>query len=182
MGLTKTKLFYYFHLNSLDKHAEPVSLGITSSNGKYFYAEFSDTPFSGRDTNLILQGLEEGKPVVLGDYTQIRADKKGVRLALLNWLTQFDYVEFWGDCIWYDGMILDELLGGAFSLPDNVHHIFFDIATLFRARGIDADIDRDAFIDSPMNGGKYTSLNRSQVIEACYIKLYRNGDKYGFML
>lgn len=175
------KIFYDFEMTGFRQDTTPISLGLVSSNGKEFYCEFTDWDYSQVDEwteehairNLTLGSFEKGKCLRLGSYTAIRGNQGEVRQVLLEWLKQFGTVEFWGDCSWYGGVLLNELLGGAFNLPDNVNCLFMDIGTMFRVFGIDPNIDREAFIDDEVTGDKHNALYDSKVIEKCYDKLYR---------
>ncbi|AMQ66571.1 Rnase H [Bacillus phage Shbh1] len=187
---SKVKCFYDFEFSGLHKNTTPISLGVTSSNGLSFYAEFTDYDKSQIDDwlekNIInhLLLLNENQVYrTLGSTTFVKGTSDEVSRYFRKWLyANFEYVEFWGDCSWYDGVLLNEVLGGAFNLPDNVNYIYQDIVTLFRAFGIDPDISREAFIDKPIEGVKHNALYDSKVIQACYDKIVRNFESYEIKL
>jgi len=180
-----TKLFFDFEFTGLHQHTTPISLGITATSGHQFYAEFTDYKVDQVDSwiqeNVIDNLSFNNEPHfvrTLGLYTVLKGNARMVKEELQKWLKQFDHVEFWGDCLSYDGVLLNAMLGGAFNLPKNVDYIFYDICTLFKMFGIDPDISREAFIDKPINGEKHNSLYDSLVIEACYEKIQRNKKLY----
>jgi hypothetical protein len=188
----EVRCFYDFEFTGLHKDTTPISLGITSEDGYSFYAEYTDYNESQVDDwirdnvidHLILLNDEDfpTEQLTIGNATFVKGTTDEVTEALRQWVNRFDYIEFWGDCSWYDGVLLNEALGGAFNLPDPVNYLFFDIATILKIHGLDPDVDREAFIDKPIEGEKHNSLYDAKVIEACYEKLRRNWLDYGNML
>lgn len=185
----RAKLFYDFEFSGLHQNTTPISVGVVANTGEEFYGEFTDYDRSQVDDwveeNVIKYLLLSDNDTLyqkVGNITFVKGAQHEVAEKFTEWLTQFGYVEFWGDCSWYDGILLNELLGGAHNLPENVNYIFFDIATLFKLHGIDPDISREAFIDRPVEGNKHNALYDARVIQESYDKLYRNRDKYKIML
>lgn len=185
MGKKTVKCFYDFEFTGLHQHTTPISLGVVSSSGHEFYAEFTDYNHLHVDEwlqknvidNLMFRDMDAFEKT-LGSVTFVKGTFEKVGEVFRKWLSQYKFVEFWSDCGWYDGVLLNELLGGAFNLPENVNYIYFDIAPLFRIYGLDPDVHRETFIDEPIEGDKHNSLYDAKVIEACYNKLYRNRDRY----
>jgi len=187
-------LYADFEFTGLHQYTTPVSLGIVADNGKEFYCEFSDFSQGQIDhqpdnfiqehviDNLIFNDKFNFGMQTTGDTSFIKGTFLEISKALREWLKQFKRVEFYFDTGFYDGVLMNELLGGAHDLPDNVNYIFLDIAPLFKVHGIDPDISREAFIDTPIKGNKHSALYDAKVIQACYEKLRRNRDKYGNML
>lgn len=186
----KVKAFFDFEFTGLHCNTTPISLGIVTSNGKEFYSEFTDYDKEQVEDwaldnifpSLLMHDMGDRYKKTLGSVTMVKGDSDCVRSALREWVSQFKSVEFWGDCMWYDGVLLNEALGGAFNLPESVKYIYFDIATLFRTHGIDPDISREAFIDTPIEGSKHNALYDARVIQRCYDKLYKNRERYPFVL
>lgn len=179
------RLFFDFEFTGLHQDTTPISLGVKAANGKQFYAEYTDYSTNQVDSWIqdnVIDNLKFKKGVmpvsVLGDLTVLKGTKVQVMTAFLKWLQQFKHVEFWGDCLSYDGVLLNSMLGGALNVPSNVDYIFYDICTLFKLFGIDPDISREAFIDKPIEGDKHNALYDAKVIEACYDKLERNKSTY----
>jgi len=77
----------------------------------------------------------------------------------------------WSDCLSYDWVLFNQIFGNAFNIPKNVYHIPFDICTLFYAKGIDADISREAFAEIPEVSQKHNALWNAKVIRQCFKKL-----------
>lgn len=173
----------------LHKNTTLISIGMVSDDGHEIYCELKDY-----DKDQIDEWLQENviDNLLFNDYTNLRkrfgsvtfvkGDKEEVAQAIQDWLSKYKTVELWSDCMHYDIVLFQDLFGGAFDVPENVYYIPFDISTLFKVYGIDPDIDREAFIDTPIEGRKHNSLYDARVIRACYDKLRRNGDKYGIVL
>jgi hypothetical protein len=96
-----------------------------------------------------------------------------IKNRLEKWLSQFDSIEIWSDCLSYDWVLFCQIFGHAFSIPKNVYYIPFDICTLFKLKGIDPDISREifAFDGIPYGNSKHNSLWDAQVIKMCFDKL-----------
>jgi hypothetical protein len=187
-GITM-KLFFDFEMSGLHQHTTPISLGVVAANGKQFYCEMTDYDQSQVDewiqTNVIdnlLLKEEEDCVRQLGDYTYCKGTFETMKKEFQLWIAQFKHVELWSDCISYDGVLMNEMLGGAMNLPKNVDYIFYDICTLFKMFGIDPDISRESFIDKPIEGDKHNAIYDARVIEACYDKLNRNRTLYSLNL
>jgi hypothetical protein len=141
-----------------------------AEDGSVFYAELNDF-----DWNQIDSWLHEN--VIAHLYFQDQKPNAGGALGnkgyvsgrLGAWLGAFGKVEMWSDCLAYDWVLFCELFGGAFGIPKNIYYIPFDLATLFKVKGIDPDISREEY--AGMSGGsKHNALWDAQVIKACYEK------------
>lgn len=192
------KLFLDTEFTALQKDADLISIGIVSEDGKCFYAEADDydeskiTPWVKKHVidNLIFEkGLfpkpyaasrTEDNPIPNNFYkgydVAFVGNKKEIRDELCVWLSQFvkdknTKLEFWSDCLAYDWVLFNDIFGEAFQTPNYVYYIPFDIATLFKVKGIDPDISREEFIENSVEGVKHNSLYDAKVIKACYEKL-----------
>lgn len=164
-----------------------ISIGIVAENGKKFYAEFSDydenqcddwikenvlkhTILAGNDTLAARLGEGNNTTVVIGSKADIRHE-------LGEWLKQFDEVQFVSDVCHYDMVLLIDIFGGAFDLPENVsaacHDINQDIARHYEIS------EREAFNKSREDivselcgafvpGDKHNALYDAEVIKAIY--------------
>lgn len=95
-----------------------------------------------------------------------------IKNRLEKWLSQFEEVEMWSDCLSYDWILFNQIFEHAFNIPKNVYYIPFDICTLFKDRGIDPDINREKFSCINLNNqSKHNSLWDARVIKECYKKL-----------
>jgi hypothetical protein len=183
------RIYLDLEFTGLHQHTTLISIGIKAANGKRFYAESTSYDPSQVDdwikdnviNNLVFSSTEDFAQH-LGDYTYVKGPEDKIADELAKWLTQFDQVEIWSDCLAYDMVLFNELFGGALNIPSNVYYIYYDICTLFKMFGIDPDISREAFIDKPIKGAKHSALYDAEVIEACYDKLARNKDLYPFKL
>lgn len=178
------KVFFDTEFTGLHQNTTPISIGLVADDGKTFYAEFDDyaqdqvddwiqehvignlkyrhEPRREDRTCPSLYGPPEHK-VVLGTAKQIAHHLK-------YWLQQFDQVEMWSDCLAYDWVLFCQLWGHAFKVPKNVYYIPFDICTLFKACGVDPDINREEFAGLKAEA-KHNALWDARVIKACYKKL-----------
>jgi hypothetical protein len=185
-------IYWDSEFTGLHRDTTLISLGMVADNGREFYAEFTDyDPWQVDDwvqehviDNLLFNDPFDGPPFVrnIGSVTFVKGDINDVRDALESWLSRFDYIELWSDCHHYDVVLLQGIFGGAFSMPSHIYYIPFDLSTALKVYGIDPDISREAFIDSPIEGEKHNSLYDARVIQACYDKLRRNKYKYQLML
>ena len=190
------KIFFDTEFTGLHQNTTLISIGCVAEDGREFYAELIDYDKSQVDDwlqenvidNLILdfEGHEED-----GNNLYVRADTPFVQADLENWLSKFKLIEIWSDTLAYDWVLFNQLFGHAFNIPPNVYYIPFDIATLFKIKGIDPDINREEFglsdesgaMPDPSRWNKHNALWDAKVIKACYGKLMDidyNGRFYKF--
>ena len=156
------KLFFDTEFTGLHKNTTLVSIGIIAENGMTFYAEFTDYDKEQIDEWLeknVIQNLTIEKPTNfsldddLKDY-RVKGDTSEVKHYLTMWLSNFEKVVFWSDCLSYDWVLFNHIFGHAFSIPENVYYIPFDICTLFEHKGIDADISRERYAEITNDKGQ----------------------------
>jgi hypothetical protein len=169
--MATTKLFFDTEFTGLHQNTTLVSIGIVSECGKSFYAELTDYDKSQVDDWLqknvidnLLIPLDLGVDFFVGDTEYIKGN-------LTQWLSQFESVEFWSDCLSYDWVLFNQIFGHAFNIPKNVCYIPFDICTLFKVNGVDPDINREEFAGISEGSKKHNALWDAEVIKACYYKL-----------
>ena len=180
-----TKLFFDTEFTGLHQNTTLISIGIVSESGETFYAELTDYDKSQIDEwlqkNVIENLLFNNYPntgIILSDKgksAEVKANMNSVREQLEIWISQFEAVEIWSDCLSYDWVLFNQIFGHAFNIPKNVYYIPFDICTLFKIKGIDADINREeysgmAFVSNEIPK-KHNALWDAKVIMACYNKL-----------
>lgn len=168
-----TKIFFDTEFTGLHQKTTLISIGLISECGKVFYAELTDYDKSQIDDwlqknvidNLLLN--DEGH---YGSYDEmmVKGDTELVQTKLRDWLNQFEKVEIWSDCLSYDWVLFCQIFGNAFSIPENVYYIPFDICTLFKANDIDPDVNREDFADYKTNSKKHNALHDAKVIKLCY--------------
>jgi hypothetical protein len=174
------KVFFDTEFTGLHQHTTLISIGLVAETGETFYAELTDYDKSQIDDwlqkNVIdnLLGLEPiGKPnaPIALPVNCYCGNTKRVASDLKHWLSQWENVEMWSDCLSYDWVLFNQLWGHAFNIPKNVYYIPFDICTLFKIKNIDPDINRERFIEWPDSENKHNALWDARVIKACYEKL-----------
>jgi len=181
------KLFFDTEFTGLHKNTTLVSIGIIAENGKTFYAELTDYDQKQIDEWLqknVIEKLTIDKDSLgkFGDDANwlVRGDTASIKYYLEEWLKQFEKVVFWSDCLSYDWVLFNHIFGHAFSIPENVYYIPFDICTLFEHKGIDADISRERYAEITNDKGqnqtseymmKHNALYDAKVIKLCYEKL-----------
>ena len=99
-------------------------------------------------------------------------------MALGNWFKQFDQVELVSDVCHYDMVLLIDLFGTAFDLPDNVsascYDINQDIARYYRisqSEALDKSREQilwDKYKENSVSGDKHNSLYDAKVIRELY--------------
>lgn len=177
------KIFFDTEFTGLHKDTTLISIGLIAEDGKTFYAELNDYDKSQIDkwlqenvidnllfnkNNVVLQK----SPIIGVQEYKLKSNKDAVSDTLEIWLSQFDKVEIWSDCLSYDWVLFNDLFGHAFNIPDNVYYIPFDICTLFKVKGIDPDINREEFAGLNINTDKkHNALWDAEVIKACYYKV-----------
>lgn len=172
----KTILFFDQEFSGLHKNTTLISLGIVSDCGKTFYCELNDYNKSQCNdwinenviANLFLK--EGGNNFDLKNY-RILGNKEEIKESLTIWLSQFEEVEMWSDCLAYDWVLFCDIFGGAFSIPKNIYYIPFDICPVFKVKGIDPDINREEYSGLKDGAIKHNALWDALVIQACYDKL-----------
>jgi len=170
------KIFLDTEFTGLHQKTTLISIGLVSEEGHAFYAEFDDFDLSQVDGWIkenVTDRLWIQNPELKYDHNiSYHVDNSnGIMQALLAWLSQFEYVEIWSDCLAYDWVLFCELFGGAFSIPENIYYIPFDLATLLKIKGIDPNISREAFSEIRVSENKHNALWDARIIKACYEKV-----------
>lgn len=181
--MKKTKIFFDTEFTGLHKNTTLISIGLVSDMGKVFYAELVDYDKSQIDdwlkTNVIKNLLYNDCcefVQILQNRILMKCTKKKLKEELLTWLSQFNKIEMWSDCLSYDWVLFNDIFGTAFDIPENVYYIPFDICTFLKVSGIDPDISRENYIsmtDFYKNNKemKHNSLYDAHVIREIYNKL-----------
>jgi hypothetical protein len=175
----KTKIFFDTEFTGLHQNTTLISIGLISECGKTFYAELTDYDKYQIDEWLqknVIENLELSTQDNCADKNdwKLLSDTKSIKEALTVWLSQFESVEIWSDCLAYDWVLFNQIFGHAFNIPKNVYYIPFDICTLFTIKGIDADISREDFCgysDLNRSKNKHNALFDAKIIKMCYERL-----------
>lgn len=174
------KIFFDTEFTGLHQRTTLISIGLIAQDGKTFYAEFIDYDQTQVDDWLkenVLRKLilpNESNGVGVDGFV---GDTVFIKKHLESWLSQFDHIEMWSDCLSYDWVLFCQIFGHAFNIPKNIYYIPFDICTLFKARGVDPDISREsyAFDVIPNDIKKHNALWDANVIKMCYERLMKEG-------
>ena len=194
----RTKLFLDFEFTGLHQATTPISLGIISECGKTFYAEFTDYDRTQLndwlDENIIPNTwVAINNPItsmgeVIGDTRwadkHVFGSSDYIKPFLEEWLSQFEKIVIWSDCLAYDWVLFNQIWGHAFSIPENIYYIAMDICTVFEMQGIDPDISREEYCEienfkdektkvlyNDFKSVKHNALWDAFIIRECYKKL-----------
>lgn len=178
--MQKTKVFFDTEFSGLHQNTTLISIGLISDCGKTFYAELTDYDQTQIDDWLqenVINNLnyndKKGTDVFWneGFSTEMFGNSELLKTMLNNWLSQFEQVEIWSDCLSYDWVLFNQIFGHAFNIPKNVYYIPFDICTLFKIKGIDPDISREQFSEMTESSQKHNALWDAKVIRECFNRL-----------
>lgn len=181
-----TRIYFDTEFTGLHQNTTLISLGMVSECGKEFYAEFTDYDNSQVDDwlqknvidKLTLQHPERQlvEYLAIGNQESVLGRKESVRKYLEKWLSQFEQIEIWSDCLSYDWVLFCQLWGHAFNIPKNIYYIPFDICTTFKEKGVDPDINREIYAfgrPDLTEHEKHNALWDARVIKACCEKLLK---------
>ena len=130
------KIFFDTEFTGLHKDTTLISIGLISEDRRCFYAELTDYKRTLPDVdnwnwieenviaNLYKSKSEDDRKYISNYHIGTKDD---IALALGNWFSQFDKVELVSDVCHYDMVLLIDLFGTAFDLPDNVSASCYDI-------------------------------------------------------
>jgi len=175
-------IYFDLEFTGLHQNTTPISIGLISDDNKSFYAEFTDYDVSQVDEwiqtnvieNLLMNDITEqsySKKIINSNSNYIKGNSSFVKQKLEEWLSQFDKIEMWSDCLSYDWVLFSQIWGHAFNIPKNIYYIPFDICVLFKIKGIDPDISREDYVNVINKDAKHNSLFDAKVIKLCYEKL-----------
>ena len=133
--------YVYFdtEFTGLRKDTSLISIGLVSSDGDTFYAEFTDYNFMYVDKwiqHMVIDKLKHPETVLEGSHWTVEGDTATVREHLWEWLSRYKkdgkLIQFVGDVCHYDFVLLVDLLLGdknltAIDLPKEVSPCCLDI-------------------------------------------------------
>jgi len=171
-----TKVFFDTEFTGLHQNTTLISIGLIAETGETFYAEFTDYDKAQVNDWIKENVIEKLHLQHIGLYANgvhstYKGNKNTMAAYLQTWFSQFEHVEIWSDCLAYDWVLFCELFGGAFGIPKSIYYIPMDICTLFKAKGIDPDINREEFAGIQSRDEKHNALWDAKVIMECYNKL-----------
>lgn len=161
-----TKVFFDMEFTGLHQNTTLISIGLVSEYGQGFYAELNDY-----DNLQVDDWIKEN--VIINLTGENVMDSNQLTKELWIWLSQFDKVEIWSDTLAYDWVLFCQIFGHAFNIPKNIYYIPFDLATLFKVKGVDPDINREEFAGITDNNHKHNALWDAKIIKMCYEKIIK---------
>lgn len=149
-------IYFDTEFTGLHQHTTLISIGMVADDGRTIYCELNDYDQAQVDDwlreNVIRHLYRQGTTLEIPREAKdsVFGDKQAVRRSLQSWLYYqssrgTEQIEMWSDCLAYDWVLFCDLFGGAPSIPESVYYIPFDLATLFKLKGIDPDINREEF-------------------------------------
>jgi hypothetical protein len=175
------KLYFDCEFTGLHQNTQLISIGIVSDNGKKFYAELNNYLPDILDKWLhenVISKLKFNNTSYYLNKTEsiyeVKTDMEGLNHHLEVWLSQFDRVEMYSDCLSYDWVLFNNVFGTAFDIPKNIYYIPFDLCSYFKVYGIDPDISREEFSENIDSKSKHNALHDAEVIKQCFDKLLNN--------
>lgn len=167
-------------LSNLSLQSLPWSCGVESKieSMRDDGWEISHTPTHPTWNSIISYGVSH---TTENDIRQVCGDRVWISLRLQDWLSQFDSIQFISDVCHYDFVLLIDLFGTAFDLPENVSPVCLDINSgIARYFGISEkeafDKSREEIVKKlcgyEIEGKKHNSLHDAEVIKAIYDKIY----------
>ena len=187
------KIFFDTEFTGLHKDTTLISIGMVDEGGRCFYGEFTDYDESQvsdwieenvlnhlmlKDSGMV-ERLKNAFKDSGCDITMVRGGRAVVLSELRHWLDKYDEIQFVSDVCHYDFVLLIDLFGTAFDLPNNIcpscHDINQDIASYYGVSEHTAfDINRDEIVEEPFLSeffSKHNSLYDALVIRLVYSKV-----------
>jgi hypothetical protein len=158
------KIFFDTEFTGLIKDTDLISIGMVAEDGREFYAE-TNYYVVGKLNDWLRKNVIanlDGKNVV---------SQSELQEQIKQFIEPYERVEMWSDCLAYDWVLFNDIFGGAFEIPENIYYIPFDICTLMKVKGVDPDINREAYAGFEEDQTKHNALHDARVIKVCYDKL-----------
>jgi len=174
------KVFFDTEFTGLHKDTTLISLGLIAEDCEVFYAELTDFNLDQVDEwikenvidNLLYPGNFDGET----PEWYFRGDSSFISKKLLEWLSQFETVEWVSDVSHYDFVLLIDLLyGHGLNIPykkhgASCHDINQDIAKYYHISELEAfDKSREDIVmdltGKSVDGVKHNSLHDAEIIK-----------------
>lgn len=181
------KIFFDSEFTGLHQNTTLISIAFVADTGEEFYAEFEDYDKIQLNSwleanvlnNLILTKENQSRDL---QRMWVKGNKFEVKAAFEIWLNQFPepksnkskpYIQIWGDVPHYDSVLFCELFSGALNIPESIHFMPMDIATLLHIKKIDVTIDREKLVDQTKRElKKHNALYDARLIKEVFLKYY----------
>ena len=188
------KIFFDTEFTGLHQGTTLISIGMIAEDGRELYCELNDydktqiddwlksnvidnllysEPKDGEDEYFVATRTENnpiGNDLYKSYSVKMRGSTDDLKKELERWLSQFDSVEIWSDCLSYDWVLFNQIWGHAFNIPKAIYYIPFDLCTLFKVKGIDPDVSREEYVGMTEGSQKHNALWDAKVIRECYLK------------
>ena len=148
------RIFLDTEFTNLGQSAQLISIGLVGEGDALFYGEFTDydpeeaTPWVREHVLPLLSGnrlsragFAHKRPTML-----VQGDTFSISRSLRSWFSQWGgpkSVQIWADVLAWDWVLFCEVFGGAFFIPEQIHYMPMDLATLLWSKGIDPDTTRE---------------------------------------
>lgn len=186
MNSLSKRLFLDTEFTGLTQDTTLISIALVADTGETFYAEATDF-----DTSKISEWLQENvinqlflnESIVSQNLSQFYFVGKRLEIAeaLKKWLAQFEspyfntepFLQIWADVPHYDWVLFCELFGGAFGIPQNIHYMPMDVATMLYFKNINLDTERESLANvSDLKGlRKHNALYDTYLIKSIFENL-----------
>jgi DNA polymerase III epsilon subunit-like protein len=183
------KIFFDFEFTGLTMRTTPISLGMITEDGHKFYAEFRDYDKTQCDDwindNVISKLLYNDEMFYLENDIEnkkviIKNDKKAISDSVHEWLKQFKNIEFWGDCVAYDWLLMTDLLGMGKPMrkfPNNfTSYQAFDIFTVLKMEYYNPKKNRHEILGIE-NIGQHNALYDAEVTMKLYNRFVKKNNE-----
>jgi len=183
-----TKLFFDFEFTGLHRNTTPISIGIVSDCGKKFYAEFNDYDKSQCDDWINHNVI---KNLLFNEYYHhinndeenntfyIKHGKLTIQIALKEWLSQFKNIEFWGDCIVWDWILMIDLIMDGEIMRKPLKNFTtnqpFDIFSILKAKGLNPKEQRHILANVDSSENRHNSMYDAIITQKIYDRLINMG-------
>jgi DNA polymerase III epsilon subunit-like protein len=183
------KIFFDFEFTGLTMRTTPISLGMITEDGHKFYAEFRDYDKTQCDDwindNVISKLLYNDEMFYLENDIEnkkliMKNDKKAISDSVHEWLKQFKDIEFWGDCVAYDWLLMTDLLGMGKPMrkfPNNfTSYQAFDIFTVLKMEYYNPKKNRHEILGIE-NIGQHNALYDAEVTMKLYNRFVKKNNE-----
>ena len=179
-------IYFDTEFTGLKKDTDLISIGMIDEVGRTFYAEFSDFDINKCDDwikhNVLSHMYNYNKtPEVDAAWnlgvasTQIFGTREEIKEELIKWLSIYKSVQFVSDVCHYDFVLLIDIFGTVWDLPESInpscHDINQDIAKYYNISEKKAfDVCREDIVSHmiPSNPLKHNALWDARVISKIY--------------
>ena len=142
-------LFLDTEFSELSQNAELISLALIGTNIKPLYIIFTDYDTSTANEWVkenVISNIKLNREKV--DHQFFEGNKNEVKKFLIEWFSDINVdVQIWADVPHYDWVLFCGIFGSAFDIPNNIHYMPMDLATLLQVKGINIDQPRIQLID-----------------------------------